>query len=111
GSRDVMFGTVLSGRSVGVPHIDRTAGLFLTVLPTRVRIADDESLLHLLGRVQSQQVEICQYDYCSMTQVQRWSGLASGQRLFDSVVDIVNYPTPASAQSFDGSLQSTEGHS
>ena len=111
GSKDVIFGTVVSGRSVGVPRIGSTAGLFLNVLPTRLQISDDESLLQLLNRVQARQIEMCQYDYCSMAQIQKWSELPRGAQLFNSVVDIVNYPVRAAAESIDGSLQSTETQS
>jgi hypothetical protein len=50
GSSDVVFGVVLSGRSVPVVGIAAMVGPFLSVLPMRVRIAPTQVLLSCLRR-------------------------------------------------------------
>jgi alpha-ketoglutarate-dependent taurine dioxygenase len=91
-SRDVVFGMTVSGRPPQLPGIESMVGLFINVLPMRVRIEPDESLLDWLRRIQEQQMEMRQYEYTPLAQIPRWSDVARGQPLFEALLTFENYP-------------------
>jgi non-ribosomal peptide synthetase component F len=68
-------------------------GLFINVLPLRVRMSSQEAILPWLKKLQERQVEIRQYEYCSLVQVQGWSEVPRGLPLFESVLAFDNYPS------------------
>lgn len=92
GEKDVVFGTVLSGRSGDLAGIESMVGMFINTLPVRVKIPTHETVLSWLKTLQEEQVELRQYEYSSLLQVQGWSELKRGQSLFDSVLVFENYP-------------------
>src|SRR5829696_4389752 len=67
-------------------------GLFINALPVRMSVDGNESVISRLKKLQTQQVELQQYEYSSLRQVQRWSEVRNGQPLFESVVVIRNLP-------------------
>jgi surfactin family lipopeptide synthetase C len=45
-----------------------------------------------LQQLQTQQLDIRQYEYSSLAKVQQWSEIEPGQQLFESIVVFENYP-------------------
>jgi alpha-ketoglutarate-dependent taurine dioxygenase len=90
--RDVVFGVTLSGRSADIPGIETMIGVFMNTLPMRIRIRPDCPLLTWLQEVQRQLVQIREYEYTSLADVQVWSGSARHAALFDTTVVFENYP-------------------
>ncbi len=97
GEEDILFGTTVSGRPASLPQVESIVGLFINTLPLRVRVAPGDTLQAWLKRLQSQVIELHQYDYSPLAQVQRWSEIPRGQPLFESTFVLANYPmhTPA----------------
>ena len=91
-TEDVIFGMTVSGRPPQFPDIETMVGLFINVLPMRVRIRPDEALLVWLMRIQEQQMEARQYEYTPLAQIPRWSDLPRGQPLFEVLLSFENYP-------------------
>lgn len=92
GMNDVVFGNVVSGRPPALAGVESMVGLFVNTLPVRVRIPEQGSLLHWLRQLQEQQVEAQSYEHSPLVEVQRWSEIAPGQPLFDSIFAFENYP-------------------
>src|SRR5262249_52015062 len=92
GRSRVAFGLVVSGRSAGFDGIGSIAGLFLNTLPVSVELNPAEPLTGFLERLHRRDLEARAFEYVSLTQIQRWSGLATDRRVFDSLVVVDNLP-------------------
>ena len=89
---DVVFGTVVSGRPAELPGIESMVGMFINSLPIRVHIDADAGLIGWLKEIQAQQVEMRQYEYSHLVQVQEVSEIPGGLPMFESVVVFENFP-------------------
>ena len=92
GEPDVVFGGVVSGRPADLEGVEAMAGVLVNTLPVRVQVPRDKPLVSWLKGIQSEQVEARQYEFSPLVQINKWSGLAPGQRLFESILAFVNYP-------------------
>ncbi|HKG80721.1 MAG TPA: amino acid adenylation domain-containing protein, partial [Pyrinomonadaceae bacterium] len=99
GRDDVVFGVVVSGRSVEVTDIDSMVGLFINTLPTRAKITPEAELNTWLKQLQAQQVEMGQYEYSPLARIQAWSEVEPGKPLFESIFLFENYPITSVADS------------
>src|SRR4051812_18716539 len=97
GSDDVVFGVTLSGRPAELPDVERTVGLFVNTLPLRIPLPAGEKVLDWLREVQLRQTELLEHQYTPLSLVQRWSEVADGTPLFDSIMAFENYPADMSA--------------
>ena len=88
-SHDVIFGSVVSGRSPEVAGVESIVGLFINTIPVRIRFKKDESFSAVLGRVQSEQIDCVPYHYNSLSEIQE---LAGNKALFDHIIVFENYP-------------------
>ncbi|MGD2115523.1 MAG: condensation domain-containing protein, partial [Acidobacteriota bacterium] len=86
GVDDVVFGTVVSGRPTGLRDASAMVGLFINTLPVRVRIDGDERLAPWLRRLQERLVELRDHEQTPLAEVHRWSDVAAGEPLFESLL-------------------------
>jgi len=94
GQDEVVFGTVVAGRPTELEGVESMVGLFINTLPVRVEVRGEEEVGGWLREVQGRQVEMRQYEYSSLVQVQGWSGVPRGVPLFESVLVLDSYPRP-----------------
>ncbi len=92
GEEDVVFGVTVSGRPADLPGVEAIVGLLINTRPMRVQVSSHVSVLSWLQRLQQQQVELLQYQYSSLVQIQEWSQIPRGTPLFDSFVSFQNHP-------------------
>ncbi|WP_397324916.1 amino acid adenylation domain-containing protein [Pantoea agglomerans] len=92
GRPEALFGVTLSGRPAELAQSENIVGLFIQTLPMRVNCAPGTDIATLAGRVQTLQGEIERHAHVQPADIQRWSGFAAGQPLFDSVLIYENYP-------------------
>ncbi|HEX8150712.1 MAG TPA: amino acid adenylation domain-containing protein, partial [Pyrinomonadaceae bacterium] len=92
GARDVVFGTTVSGRPAALDGVERMIGLFINTLPVRAEVEPAEDLVTWLKALQTRQLELREYEYSPLAQVQSWSGAGVGQPLFESILVFENYP-------------------
>ncbi len=85
GEDDVLFGAVVHGRPAELPHVDRMVGLFINVLPIRLRFQKDEPVLSWLKRSHELLVEQSQFAHNSLEQIQQWAGFPRERNLFHSL--------------------------
>lgn len=89
----VVFGTVVSGRPPHLDKVESTVGPFINVLPLRVVVRPGDSVLAWLNKLQDCQVEMRQYEYSPLAQVQWWGEIPRETPLFESILLFQNYPT------------------
>ena len=96
GESDVLFGATVSGRPSELSGIESMVGMFINTLPVRVQINRASKLVPWLKTIQTQFLELRQYEYSSLVNIQNWSEVPRGQALFDSILVFENYPIDSS---------------
>jgi amino acid adenylation domain-containing protein len=92
GGDDLLFGGVVSGRPPMVEGIDGIVGMFINALPVRLRIDPGRPLGDWLRELQGQQIEQREYEYVPFEQIQAWSEIEHGVRVFETLLVFENYP-------------------
>lgn len=105
GEEDVVFGSVVSGRPHDLPGAESIVGLFINTLPVRVQVPGHATVINWFREFQAYQTQLRQYEHSPLMQVQNWSELPMGQRLFDSIVVFENYPIDGSVIEQQGNLK------
>lgn len=109
---DIAFGTIVSGRSIDLPNAERMAGMYMNVLPLRIRLDDSENMSDWLKSLQFQQAKIREFEYCNLDEILNAGSERHGNLLFDSVVVFENMPLEnirgggVSIESFESGLTS-----
>ncbi|WP_036720607.1 condensation domain-containing protein, partial [Paenibacillus sp. JCM 10914] len=109
GERDVVSGTTVAGRPAHLPGVESMVGMFINTLPIRM-VIDDTPVLAWIRKLQEKQMEISQYEHCSLVDIQGWSDVPRGSSLFETVYVFENYPidvegAEASTSECDGGEQ------
>ncbi|MBK3618672.1 amino acid adenylation domain-containing protein, partial [Streptomyces sp. MBT98] len=89
GRRDVVFGTVVSGRPAEVPGVTDMIGLFVNTVPVRVAVRPEETLAALAARVQDEFAALLPHHHLGLAAIQRAAGHGV---LFDTLTALENYP-------------------
>lgn len=105
GTTDVLFASVVSGRSAVIPRIDSAVGVFVNALPVRVQIPVDGQIVPWLKEVQKQQTQSRLFEFCSLVRIQSWSEVPRSQALFESVVIFQNLPRMVSMPDSSSAVQ------
>jgi alpha-ketoglutarate-dependent taurine dioxygenase len=92
GEKDVVFGATVSGRPADLAGVETIFGIFINTLPVRVQITPQVPLPSWLKELQAKQVEMRQYEYSPLAQIQGWSDAPRGRPLFESILVYENYP-------------------
>ncbi|MGB8506874.1 MAG: condensation domain-containing protein, partial [Pyrinomonadaceae bacterium] len=94
GVSDVIYGTTVSGRPPELTGVETMVGLFINTLPVRARLDAHEPLFSWLKDFQRHLVEMRQFEYISLAEIQKWSAAPAGVPLFESLLVFENYPVP-----------------
>ncbi|MBV9789292.1 MAG: non-ribosomal peptide synthetase, partial [Chloroflexi bacterium] len=81
GERDIVFGAATSGRPPELTGSETMIGLFINTLPVRVDTAPEAGLIPWLQQLQAHQVEMRQFEFTPLAQIQSWSSIPRGQSL------------------------------
>ena len=92
GENDVVFGATVSGRPAELTGVDGMIGIFINTLPVRVEVKEKERISSWLRDLQQQLVEMRQYEFSPLIQIQRWSEVPRGKELFNCLFVFENYP-------------------
>ncbi|KAF7168162.1 hypothetical protein CNMCM5623_001264 [Aspergillus felis] len=71
GERDVVFGTVVSGRSANVRDIDQITGPTIATVPFRVRHEPTRTIQEALGEVQSRSTRMIPYEQTGLQRIRQ----------------------------------------
>lgn len=99
-SDDVVFGSVVSGRSIDLPGIEAMVGLFVNTQPVRVRTGDGTDFVGLCRAVQEAYARSDPFAYFPLHEIQAGTALKSD--LLNHVVAFENYPLAEQLQDFGG---------
>ena len=105
GDDDIVFGTTVSGRPPGLQKVESMVGLFINTLPVRVAIAPQQTVVPWLKEIQSSNVELRDYEYSQLADVQRNSEVAPGSPLFNSIIVFESYPVDNAVNQMDTGLK------
>ena len=83
---DIVFGTVMSGRSQNIPGIDTAMGVFINTLPLRIN-TKEANVSNIVKDIQASLVDLLEYEQTPLVLAQRCSGLTNGAPLFSSVLN------------------------
>ncbi len=89
GSRDVVFGSVQSGRPADLSGVDEMVGMFVNTLPVPVRLDPYRSFAEVAAGVQDEQLGLTEHQHLGLGDIQQLTGV---RRLLDTSVTIQNYP-------------------
>lgn len=89
-TNDVVFGSVVSGRTVDVEGIERMVGAFINTIPVRVTVQAGEGVPALLDRLQQAAIESLLHDHIPLAEIQAATRLRAG--LLDHLLVFENYP-------------------
>jgi non-ribosomal peptide synthetase component F len=92
GSDDVVFGSVVSGRTATLPEAEGIVGLLANTLPVRIGLGAGEPLGAWLDRLQALLLEIRQREATPLPAVRGWSAVPRHRPLFESLVAYENFP-------------------
>jgi amino acid adenylation domain-containing protein len=102
GTAGTVFGVTVSGRPTELAQIETMVGMFMNTLPLKVEMADDARLLPWLQDLHRLQREIEQHAYVPLADIQKWSGIAPAQPLFQRLLVFENYPLSIAGQRMGG---------
>lgn len=105
GEDEVVYGVTVSGRPVDLPAAESMVGIFINTLPLRVKLDAQMLLLPWLGQLQRQLLEIRQYEYSPLVEIQGWSEIPRGLPLFESILVFENYPVDRALSDWQKNLE------
>ncbi|AWX56431.1 hybrid non-ribosomal peptide synthetase/type I polyketide synthase [Brevibacillus brevis] len=91
-SKDVVFGTTISGREESLEGIGEMVGLFINTLPLRMAIDPDESLQAFLEKVFASMNARKHFGSTPLRDIKKYSALPFEKELFDAILVVENYP-------------------
>jgi amino acid adenylation domain-containing protein len=91
GTDDVVFGTVLSGRSAPIAGLETAAGMFLSTVPVRIRL-DGGSVREALSRVHALLAELPDHEHVPLPRIQSWSSIRPPTPLFSALLNVRHLP-------------------
>lgn len=103
--KDVVYGCTVSARPVSLAAAESMVGAFVNTLPVRVEVNREQLLLPWLKQLQAQQVEMRQYDYSPLVEVQGCSNVPRGTPLFESIVVFENFPVDRLLREWKGNIE------
>ena len=98
GSRDVIFGTVVSGRPADLAGVEQWVGLFINAVPVRLRTEPGETVATLVARVQADWTACQAYQYLPLADVQ------GGRNLVHHLLVLESYPEARASDALGAAL-------
>ncbi|HVT17886.1 MAG TPA: non-ribosomal peptide synthase/polyketide synthase [Thermoanaerobaculia bacterium] len=92
GQEDTIFGATVSGRPASLPGVETMIGPFINTLPMRVQIAQTAALVPWLQRLQAVELDLRDYEFTPLVDVQAWSEVPRSLPLFETVLVYQSFP-------------------
>ncbi|HYC29423.1 MAG TPA: amino acid adenylation domain-containing protein, partial [Chitinophagaceae bacterium] len=90
-SKNVVFGTTVSGRTVDVRGVESIVGLLINTLPLRVNSKGLTGMELVMGIARDMH-ERREFEHTPLLKIKEYAGTPLNENLFDSIVLIENYP-------------------
>ncbi|MCP4154056.1 MAG: amino acid adenylation domain-containing protein, partial [bacterium] len=89
-TQDVVFGTIVSGRTAKIEGIEKMVGLFINTIPVRITADENKTYLQLIQQTGEDYLDAIRYEYYPLAQTQSLTPLK--QDLLDHIMVFENYP-------------------
>lgn len=89
-SNDVIFGKVVSGRSISFDHVDETMGLFINTIPKRIKVDNQTIIKDLIQKTNESNYETSDYEFIGLNEIQKLTSLKKD--LINNILVFENYP-------------------
>jgi amino acid adenylation domain-containing protein/non-ribosomal peptide synthase protein (TIGR01720 family) len=89
---DVVFGITSSGRDPSIREVAHGVGLYINTVPCRVQVDASRTVSQWLPLVHRSVMDTVRHDQTPLASIQRWSDVAPGEPLFESIVVVENVP-------------------
>ena len=89
-SRDVVYGSIVSGRNVDVNNVEGIVGLLINIIPVRISYSDTDTFIELARRVQANYLEGLNFHFCQISEIQNQTPLR--ESLISHFTVFENYP-------------------
>jgi amino acid adenylation domain-containing protein len=106
--RDVVFGAVRGGRATGVEGVEGMVGMLINTVPVRVLLPDDARVTDWLDEIGDRLSALVEHEHSALPDVARWSGIAPGAALFDTILDYQARPFDAELGGLGGAWAARE---
>ena len=97
---DVVFGSVISGRSSEVLDSDKMVGMLINTIPNRIKFKNDSSFKSIVEASYKSFLNGEQYHYLPLFEIQKQS--VTGKDLVQNVITYVNYPSNSDSEEKEG---------
>ncbi|MDX1694498.1 MAG: SDR family NAD(P)-dependent oxidoreductase, partial [Ketobacteraceae bacterium] len=98
-NKDIVFGTVLSGRPETLPDMDRRVGLYINTVPVRCAWQASDRLGDCLRETALSLGNSQQHQYIGLGAIKQAAGCGANHELFDNLLTVENYPLDGLKQS------------
>ncbi|WP_159881480.1 non-ribosomal peptide synthetase [Paenibacillus puerhi] len=89
-SDDIVFGSIVSGRTAPIEGIEQMVGLLINTIPVRIRLTPGMSLAECLRQVQQRALEAMNHDYVSFRDIEQETDLKHAR--IDHFLVFENFP-------------------
>ncbi|MEH2290136.1 SDR family NAD(P)-dependent oxidoreductase [Nostoc sp.] len=102
---NILYGCTVTGRPADLQGVESMVGMFVNTLPIHVNIDTEQLFLSWLQRFQLQLVEVRDYEYSRLTEIQKWSEVPQKLTLFESIVVVENFPVSEFIRDWQGNIE------
>ena len=88
-SKDVIFGSVVSGRPAELEGIENMVGLFINTIPVRIHVDKNDTPNSLLKKLHQDSIQSTEYHFNSLAEIQLQSSL--GKDLINNIIVFENF--------------------
>lgn len=103
-SKDVLFGTTISGRTADIKGIENMIGLFINTIPLRVGSEKNDTIALILKKINMDLIRREEFECTPLVDIKSYSELDNRDTIFDSIVIIENYPLDRVIENKNGVL-------
>jgi len=105
GVRDLLFGSVVSGRPPELPGVESMVGMFVNTVPVRIAVDPRLPAVEWLQAAQAGQAASRHFEYCSLVDLHGWSEVPRSLPLFEALFCFENFPVDEAVRRPDLSLR------
>jgi FkbH-like protein/FkbM family methyltransferase/non-ribosomal peptide synthase protein (TIGR01720 family) len=110
GTTDVAFGVAFSGRPADLAGVEGIIGPFVNNLPVRLTLDAESTLEAEARRLQADHFGLLAHQTTPLPDIQEWSEVGGGTRLFESLLVLQSYATASGLRALGSHLRVRQIH-
>jgi len=106
GSKDIIFGTTMSGRHAEIDGVEEMVGLLINTVPFRVRIHPRQKTTEWLDGLEQLKNSVQEYSFLPLSEILRTNESFKAERTaLSSLLVLENYPVPREVEIRNGGVR------